>query len=113
MVGAVSTSESLSNKDKYSYFMRVVPSDKYQAQVIIDILLRHNWTYVSAVNSEGGYGEIGMRAVFDLARENGICIAYSRQLRKARGNIEYVETVQQLAKKKHARVVVMFVQVNS
>ena len=59
MVGATTTSEVLSDKSKYEYFLRVVPSDFFQARAIIDILLHFNWTYISAINSPGSYGESG------------------------------------------------------
>ena len=59
MVGATTTSEILSDKSKYEYFLRVVPSDFYQGRAIIDILLHFNWTYISAINSPGSYGESG------------------------------------------------------
>ncbi len=59
MVGATITSEILSDKSKYDYFLRIVPSDFYQGRAIIDILLHFNWTYISAINSPGSYGESG------------------------------------------------------
>lgn len=33
--------------------MRVVPSDYYQAQVMVDLVRQFNWTYVSAINTDG------------------------------------------------------------
>uniref|UniRef100_A0A8C5QIC6 Glutamate metabotropic receptor 5 n=1 Tax=Leptobrachium leishanense TaxID=445787 RepID=A0A8C5QIC6_9ANUR len=47
------TSMDLSDKTLYKYFMRVVPSDAQQARAIVDIVKRYNWTYVSAVHTEG------------------------------------------------------------
>ncbi len=110
MIGAVSTSELLSNKVKYEYFLRVVPSDRFQAKAIIDILLHFNWTYISVLNSEGSYGEMGGKSVRNLASESGICIAYSKEINKARGGIEYDEIVDNLLRYPNAKVVVMFVQ---
>lgn len=52
-VGYSATSRDLSDKSRFSYFMRVVPSDYYQAQVMIDIVRHYNWTYVSAVHTDG------------------------------------------------------------
>lgn len=37
----------------YKYFMRVVPSDAQQARAMVDIVKRYNWSYVSAINTEG------------------------------------------------------------
>ncbi|CAN0226067.1 unnamed protein product [Lampetra planeri] len=69
------TSIDLSDKSLFKYFMRVVPSDQLQAQAMLDIVKRYNWTYVSAVHTEGNYGESGMEAFRELAAEAGICIA--------------------------------------
>lgn len=52
-IGYSTTSKDLSDKARYSTFLRVVPSDYYQAQVIIDVVRRFNWTYISAVNTDG------------------------------------------------------------
>lgn len=37
----------------YKYFMRVVPSDMQQARAMVDIVKRYNWSYVSAIHTEG------------------------------------------------------------
>lgn len=47
------TSMDLSDKTLFKYFMRVVPSDAQQARAMVDIVKRYNWTYVSAVHTEG------------------------------------------------------------
>lgn len=52
-IGYSATSMDLSNKNLYKYFLRVVPSDTYQAQTLMDVVLRYNWTYISTVHSEG------------------------------------------------------------
>ncbi|KAJ1154572.1 hypothetical protein NDU88_007320 [Pleurodeles waltl] len=49
------TSIDLSDKTLYKYFMRVVPSDILQARAMLDIVKRYNWTYVSAVHTDGKY----------------------------------------------------------
>lgn len=33
--------------------MRVVPSDMQQARAMVDIVKRYNWSYVSAIHTEG------------------------------------------------------------
>lgn len=47
------TSMDLSDKSLYKYFMRVVPSDAQQARAMVDIVKKYNWTYVSAIHTEG------------------------------------------------------------
>lgn len=52
-IGFSATSMELSNKNLYEYFLRVVPSDIYQAQAMLDIVIRYNWTYISTVHTDG------------------------------------------------------------
>lgn len=52
-VGYSATSRDLSIKNYYKYFLRVVPSDKLQARVMVDFLKSYNWTYISAVYTDG------------------------------------------------------------
>lgn len=52
-VGYSTTSRDLSDKSRFNYFLRVVPSDYYQAQVMLDIVRYYGWTYVSVVNTDG------------------------------------------------------------
>ena len=109
MICSTCTSETLSDKIRYRHFLRVVPSDYYQARVVLDILRHHNWTYISALNSEDDYGRKGIRAVKDLSRENGICVATAREILKGGGREEYDVVVRALLRTRNARVVVMFV----
>lgn len=50
-IGYSTTSKDLSDKARFSTFMRVVPSDYYQAQVMIDIVKFYNWTYIHTVHT--------------------------------------------------------------
>ncbi|RWS26413.1 metabotropic glutamate receptor 1-like protein [Leptotrombidium deliense] len=51
-IGYSATSRDLSEKNYYKYFLRVVPSDFYQAKVMIDLFLSNNWTYVSVLYTD-------------------------------------------------------------
>ena len=42
-----------SDKSRFGYFFRVVPSDYYQARVMVDLILEGGYNYVSAVHTEG------------------------------------------------------------
>lgn len=59
------TSLELSDKSKYKYFSRTIPSDVSQAKAIVQILKNFNWTYVSIVYTDESYGRLG----FDLLKE--------------------------------------------
>ncbi|CAL1263630.1 unnamed protein product, partial [Larinioides sclopetarius] len=46
-VSFFSTSPELSNKKRFEYFLRTVPSDTNQADAMVQIVMRLNWTYIS------------------------------------------------------------------
>lgn len=67
------TSIDLSDKTLYKYFLRVVPSDTLQARAMLDIVKRYNWTYVSAVHTEGGSrGKVGSHSAHPLPRSRWV-----------------------------------------
>ncbi|XP_028858325.1 metabotropic glutamate receptor 1 isoform X2 [Denticeps clupeoides] len=103
------TSMDLSDKTLYRYFLRVVPSDTLQARAMLDIVKRYNWTYVSAVHTEGNYGESGMEAFKELAAEEGLCIAHSDKIYSNAGERQFDRLLRKLRERlPKARVVVCF-----
>lgn len=80
-VGYSTTSKDLSDKARFSTFMRVVPSDYYQAQVMVDIVKFNNWTYIHTVHTDENYGQSGMQAFRELADKNNICIGKEDSVR--------------------------------
>ncbi|XP_040278576.1 metabotropic glutamate receptor 5 isoform X2 [Bufo bufo] len=103
------TSMDLSDKTLYKYFMRVVPSDAQQARAMVDIVKRYNWTYVSAVHTEGNYGERGMEAFKDMSAKDGVCIAHSYKIYSNAGEQNFDKLLKKLQSNlPKARVVVCF-----
>ena len=110
-ISYASTSIILSNKDIYSYFLRVVPPDSFQAQTMVDLIKRIGWNYVSTVNSAGTYGTTGMKAFWDVAERNGICIDSKEQLNAFPTQLEYEETMKRIfqrARQSQVSVLVFF-----
>ncbi|XP_038581991.1 metabotropic glutamate receptor 1 isoform X2 [Micropterus salmoides] len=103
------TSTDLSDKTLFKYFLRVVPSDTLQARAMLDIVKRYNWTYVSAVHTEGSYGESGMESFKELASLEGLCIAHSDKIYSNAGEKHYDRLLRKLRERlPKARVVVCF-----
>ncbi|XP_061602335.1 metabotropic glutamate receptor 1 isoform X2 [Cololabis saira] len=103
------TSIDLSDKTLFKYFLRVVPSDTLQARAMLEIVKRYNWTYVSAVHTEGNYGESGMEAFKELASQEGLCIAHSDKIYSNAGEKHYDRLLRKLRERlPKARVVVCF-----
>uniref|UniRef100_A0A672NJ04 Metabotropic glutamate receptor 5 n=1 Tax=Sinocyclocheilus grahami TaxID=75366 RepID=A0A672NJ04_SINGR len=95
------TSIDLSDKTLYKYFLRVVPSDTLQARALLDIVKRYNWTYVSAVHTEGNYGESGMEAFKELASQEGLCIAHSDKIYSNAGEKHFDRLLRKLRERLH------------
>lgn len=55
-VSFFSTSPELSNKQRFEYFSRTIPSDHYQVKAMVDIVRRMGWSYVSIIYEESNYG---------------------------------------------------------
>lgn len=114
-ISYASTSETLSNKDIYSYFMRTVPPDTFQAKAIIDIVLRFGWSYISVVNSHGEYGESGIRKLKEFATEFNICIDVDWSLNRFPTDEEYKNLINSLIESSletNMSAVVLFVTQN-
>uniref|UniRef100_A0A803J7P4 Glutamate receptor, metabotropic 1 n=1 Tax=Xenopus tropicalis TaxID=8364 RepID=A0A803J7P4_XENTR len=103
------TSIDLSDKTLYKYFLRVVPSDILQARAMLDIVKRYNWTYVSAVHTEGNYGESGMEAFKEMAAQEGLCIAHTDKIYSNAGERNFDRLLKKLRERlPKARVVICF-----
>ena len=109
MISYASTSAELSDKKRYEFFARTVPSDIFQSKAVIDILLNFDWTYVSVIYSDGDYGSSLFEAFLRRASNAGVCIAHVAKLSK-RGEIaQFREHVRLLIENDKARVVVLFI----
>lgn len=109
-ISYASTSAKLSDKSRYDYFARTVPPDFYQAKAMAEILRFFNWTYVSTVASEGDYGETGIEAFEQEARQRNICIATAEKVGRSNIRKSYDSVIRELLQKPNARVVVLFMR---
>lgn len=55
-VSFFSTSPELSNKQRFEFFSRTIPSDHYQVKAMVEIVGRMGWSYVSIIYEESNYG---------------------------------------------------------
>ena len=106
----IATSDQLTSEERYPYFSRVVPADRFQAIAIVDVIAHFNWTYISALYSQGSYGSNGIKDVLAGAREKGMCVAFTSELRGDFLNLDYDHVIQGLRANYRARVVVLFVE---
>ncbi|KIH51535.1 hypothetical protein ANCDUO_18379 [Ancylostoma duodenale] len=90
-IGYSATTPDLSDKEQFGYFMRVVPSDVWQAQAINRLLHHYNWTYIAVLYSAGNYGEKGFEALERLLNQKKslVCVAYSEKIKSLASEAEY------------------------
>ena len=51
-----STSPELSNKQRFEYFSRTIPSDHFQTLAMAELVKLFDWKYISVVYEESSYG---------------------------------------------------------
>nr|KAG5710182.1 hypothetical protein BaRGS_006701 [Batillaria attramentaria] len=100
-----SSSAMLDDKTKYSFFSRTVPSDTLQAEAIVDILQRFNWTYVSLLYAEGSYGSEGLQGHQETdGSPSGTALAVVLELGDDFTPEQFDNVVEKLMEKKQAKV---------
>ncbi|XP_018371736.1 PREDICTED: uncharacterized protein LOC108766736 [Trachymyrmex cornetzi] len=110
-VSFFSTSPELSNKQRFEYFSRTIPSDHYQVKAMVDIVLTMGWSYVSIIYEESNYGVKAFEELEELLGKYNICIAVKEKLVKDSGvaeEVAYDEIVSKLLTKPRARGCIIF-----
>ncbi|XP_078000603.1 metabotropic glutamate receptor-like [Glandiceps talaboti] len=102
------TSDELSDKKRFPFFLRTVPPDKMQAQAIADLILHFGWTYISIIHSDESYGRNGINFLTAEVAKRGICVAASLQVSRFDSDAELGNVVTTLRKHSNAKVVVVF-----
>ncbi len=102
------TCACLSNRKRYPSFFRTIPSDYYQSRALAQLVKHFGWTWVGAVRSRNDYGNNGIAAFEEAAKQEGICIEYSEAVFKTDPQDQFLKTVE-VIKKGTARVVLAFI----
>ncbi|XP_053357076.1 extracellular calcium-sensing receptor-like [Clarias gariepinus] len=108
VVSHLATCACLSDRKKFPSFFRTVPSDYYQSRALAKLVKHFGWTWVGALCSDSEYGNNGINQFIIAAKEEGICIEYSKSFfwRDPREKLlKIVETV----KTSTSKVIVAFV----
>ncbi|XP_064156323.1 taste receptor type 1 member 1-like [Anguilla rostrata] len=80
MVNYASSSTSLSDKEAFPSFLRTVPNNKGQVQLIIRILEKFEWNWIAFIGGNTDYGEDALQLFSDGIRNTSICLAYQEEL---------------------------------
>lgn len=107
-----STSPSLSDKKHFPSFLRTIPPDYIQAQVMADLVSYYKWTYVSTIATDEDYGRLGIEAFKKEIKTRNACISVDElfhpdnNLQTTKDKIKHI--IQKLKEDKKASVVVLF-----
>ena len=71
IISYFATSDELGNTDQYPNFLRTIPPDSKQVQVLEELLKKLNWVYVSLVYENSTYGESGYESI----KRKKICLS--------------------------------------
>ncbi|XP_072047030.1 metabotropic glutamate receptor 5-like [Amphiura filiformis] len=108
MISYQATSDELSNTDRFPFFLRTVPPDKFQVGAVIDILLHYNWKYIALFNSIDSYGVHGARQIRAMAENLGICIAFNQPVSNSPSESEIKDIADKLRENEKVIVIVIF-----
>ncbi|XP_063223733.1 metabotropic glutamate receptor 3-like [Bacillus rossius redtenbacheri] len=106
-VSYMATSPALSNKERFPYFFRTVPSDINRAHAMLEILGKFNWTYVSVVYSDDAYGTHGFKILSELAVNYSICFSSQHRIESEATN-QHEIVLREMKRKANLKVVVVF-----
>uniref|UniRef100_A0A3B4GS90 Taste receptor type 1 member 3 n=1 Tax=Pundamilia nyererei TaxID=303518 RepID=A0A3B4GS90_9CICH len=70
------TSDRFSDKLLYPSFFRTVASDKWQVDVMIQLIQEFGWNWVAIVGSDEAYGRRGVQMFTKLVEKTSVCVAY-------------------------------------
>uniref|UniRef100_A0A8C1RKL6 G-protein coupled receptors family 3 profile domain-containing protein n=1 Tax=Cyprinus carpio TaxID=7962 RepID=A0A8C1RKL6_CYPCA len=110
VISHFATCACLSNRKRFPSFFRTIPSDYYQSRALAQLVKHFGWTWVGTVRSRGDYGNNGIAAFEEAAKQEGICIEYSEAILSTDPKEQFLKTLE-VIKKGTARVVLAFVAV--
>ncbi|XP_014680700.1 PREDICTED: metabotropic glutamate receptor 3-like [Priapulus caudatus] len=99
-----STSDELSDKNKFPYHLRTILPNRVQVEAIVEFAQHLNWTYISLLYVDDDYGKSGAAGIRREADSKAMCIAVDRSIPKgALDENLYDAIVDDLMREPHAR----------
>ncbi|XP_062046339.1 taste receptor type 1 member 1 [Lepus europaeus] len=109
LISYEASSTMLSVRRQYPSFLRTIPSDKHQVEIMVEIIQSFQWVWISLVSSDDSYGLRGVQALQELATPRGICIAHKAMVpSSAQVGDERVQSILDHLVQSNTTVVVVF-----
>ncbi|XP_039261478.2 metabotropic glutamate receptor 3-like isoform X1 [Styela clava] len=103
-----STNPELSDKNRFQYFFRTVPSDTKQTLAMTHFIEQMGWNYVSVLYENDPYGINGNAEIVHHFKDNNICFAETILVEVKSNMGYYIGIVDDLMKKSTANAVILF-----
>ncbi|XP_073706245.1 extracellular calcium-sensing receptor-like [Garra rufa] len=108
VISHFATCACLSDRKRFPSFFRTISSDYYQSRALAQLVKHFGWTWVGTVRSRNDYGNNGIAAFEEAAKEEGVCIEYSEAILSSDPQEQFLKTLE-VIKKGTARVVLAFI----
>ena len=113
VISYASTSRLLSDRSRFLYFYRTVPSDNLQAQAVTDLLVALKWHLVVVLASDNEYGRSGITALKQIIQNHStqqICVVVD-ELFSRKGSKEEMATIfKKIRQFSQARVIILYAE---
>ena len=107
-ISYASTSDLLSDRRRYPYFLRLVPPDRFQIEAVVALIRFYGWSYVAFLHDDGDYGYGGYE-LFRRHIDRRLCVAVGRAIPEDATAAEFDAVAAALAGGGEAlRVIVLF-----
>lgn len=106
-ISPTASSDLLSNKNKYPYFVRMAPPDRYQVAAMLSLICHFRWSYIAIVYSRGSYGESATEQMKTMASGLSVCIAAKLAISQNPRPEAIADVIERLRRTK-VKVVVLF-----
>ncbi|MFT7803150.1 extracellular calcium-sensing receptor-like [Arapaima gigas] len=97
----------LSDKQKFPYFFRTIPSDVNQADALARLVRHFGWSWVGTVGADDDYGRTGIDMFTAAVSKLGVCVAYRVTIPKLPTKDRLQEMVKTI-RESSAQVIVAF-----
>ncbi|XP_053728221.1 extracellular calcium-sensing receptor-like [Synchiropus splendidus] len=110
-VSYLSTCACLSDKNLYPTFFRTVPSDRFQAQALVQLMKSFDWRWLGIIYSGTSYARSAVADFVSDAMKEGICVEY--ELVYSITSVENFEAVLAALRSSTSKVVLLFMSLRN
>uniref|UniRef100_A0A8C2F1W8 Olfactory receptor C family, b1 n=1 Tax=Cyprinus carpio TaxID=7962 RepID=A0A8C2F1W8_CYPCA len=111
-ISCSSSSPVLSDKLRYPSFMRVIPSDVYQAQALVNLMSHFSWNWVGVVYGDDDYGRAAYQSFMEES-QGKICADFEKVVPHYLDHVDmdkHIKDVAQSIQKSGAKVVLLILK---